>query len=441
MRKLLRHFRDRFYRGPAYLGIKIVGRRGYQSPTLTAMLWLFAWSVRVLTLPGRIILLCTGILVLYSMMGLRMPIYAPAALLTALILADMAVGFVVRPRVQAQRHLPRGVAAGAEARIGYTVTNPADKAAWAVEVDSFPLPPGIRLPRGVPYVETIAPGETLTVSGVLRAARRGQYTLPAVRCDSAFPFNLWRWGTITGCPERLCVFPRFTPLTWIDLPVGRSHHPSGIALSSSVADSMEFHGCRPYRDGDNPRHMHWRSWARAGYPVVKEFRQEYFPRTALILDTFCPRRLFESLRTGPQPPRFEAALSLAAAISDYLGRRDYVADLFAAGPDLYRFQSGRSLGHFDSIMEILACMNPHHGEPFEVLSAEIVGEIASLSSALVVLLRWNDARRELVETLTAAGVTVRCYLVTGDGMHPPGVPEPVRCLDAGAVLDGKYQSL
>ena len=49
------------------------------------------------------------------------------------------------------------------------------------------------------------------------------------------------------------------------------------------------------------RKIHWRSWARRGEPVVKEYQEEYFSRIALVLDTFLPRR--------PRPrerERFEA---------------------------------------------------------------------------------------------------------------------------------------
>src|SRR2546430_12423661 len=37
------------------------------------------------------------------------------------------------------------------------------------------------------------------------------------------------------------------------------------------------------------RRVHWRSAARVGRPVVKEYQDEFFVRHALVLDTFAER--------------------------------------------------------------------------------------------------------------------------------------------------------
>jgi uncharacterized protein (DUF58 family) len=61
-------------------------------------------------------------------------------------------------------------------------------------------------------------------------------------------------------------------------------------MASNIGQSEEFVSLREYRRGDPPRHIHWRSWAKAGKPIVKEFEDEFFVRHALVLDTFTPRR-------------------------------------------------------------------------------------------------------------------------------------------------------
>ena len=43
---------------------------------------------------------------------------------------------------------------------------------------------------------------------------------------------------------------------------------------------------RDYRPGDPLRRIHWKSWAKTGRPVVKEYQDEFFVRHGLILDTF-----------------------------------------------------------------------------------------------------------------------------------------------------------
>ena len=436
-----KRFRNGFYAGPRYMGIQIRRHGGYQSPTLTAALWIYAWSVRWFTLPGRIVGLCCGVVILYSLMSFRMPIYALSVGLVSIFIVDAMAGFLARPKLTVVRHLPVGVAIGAEVPIEYTVTNRGRRPAWSVHIDALPFPTAVRFTRGVPFLESVAPGEEVRVTGFVTGRRRGQFTLPAVRSDTGFPFHLMRWGTISGSPQVLLVYPSFTPLSSFGLEVGRSYQPGGLTLTSKVADSMEFFGCREYRDGDNPRHIHWRSWARTGYPVVREFREEYYPRTALILDTLCPPVFLDRLVQDRQNPRFEALISLAAAVSDRLARQDYIVDLFAAGPEIYRFQSGRGLAYFDDILGILARLTPKGDEPFEALAPEVVQEIAQISSAVVLLLTWNEAKRQLIERLVSAGITVKAFLVTGDDDAVLSAPGHVERLDVAGIHAGRVLAL
>ena len=86
--------------------------------------------------------------------------------------------------------------------------------------------------------------------------------------------------------DSLLVLPKRYPVPSLELTGRRHHHQGGVALSSSVGEAAEFHGLRDYRPGDPLRHIHWRSWARNGKPVVKKYEDEYFVRHAMILDTY-----------------------------------------------------------------------------------------------------------------------------------------------------------
>jgi len=225
----------------------------------------------------------------------------------------------------------------------------------------------------------------------------------------------------------------------VQLTEGTRYQPGGIVLSSTIAESMEFLGCREYRDGDNPRHIHWRSWARVGSPVVREFREEYLCRTALVVDTYRSRRRWFGLADWWQPedPVFEAALSLAAGVADHLAHRDHVVDLMAAGPEIYRFQSGRSLAYLDDILDILACLQPHPDEPFDDLAPVLQQEMPRISGAVLILVAWNQARELLLDELTAAGISVRPVLVTSDGQRSSDLPESVLAVSAADVRAGR----
>ena len=438
MPQKLKHLRDRFFTGPRFLGSRPTKTGRYQSPTLAAGWWWYALIVRHFTLAGRIVIICSGLIVLYSMFTLDMPVHLLAfAILTAFAL-NIAVGFFFKPRLDVQRWLPERVAAGTEERFEYTVSNKSAKPAWSVMLDSLPFPKSIEFVEGRACITSIPPRASAHAHTYVKAHRRGRYLIPALRADSAFPFHLWRFGFTGVSPESFIVCPDFTPLRTIQMGTGVRYQPGGVALSSNVGESMEFFGCREFRDGDDPRRLHWRSWARTTYPVVKEFREEYLCRTALIIDTYRPRSLWRDfVQPHGEDDVLEAGISISAAVTEFFSRTDYIIDLFAAGPDVYRFQGGRSLAYLENILDILACLEPHHGEPFADFSAELVEEIGQISSAVFVLLTWNETRRKLIEAVTVAGVDLKILLVTESAAQiPPDLPAAVRVVPAADIRNG-----
>ena len=172
--------------------------------------------------------------------------------------------------------------------------------------------------------------------------------------------------------------------------------------------------------------------------MVKEFREEYLCRTALIIDTYRPRSLWRDfVQPHGEDDVLEAGISISAAVTEFFSRTDYIIDLFAAGPDVYRFQGGRSLAYLENILDILACLEPHHGEPFADFSAELVEEIGQISSAVFVLLTWNETRRKLIEAVTVAGVDLKILLVTESAAQiPPDLPAAVRVVPAADIRNG-----
>src|SRR5207302_1786452 len=157
----------------------------------------------------------------------------------------------------------------------------------------------------------------------LQCARRGLYGLNGYRVDSDFPFGLLSASRKFRESRPLTVYPRFTPLERFHIPVGRSYQPGGVALASIVGESTEFVGNREFREGASVRHIDWRAPARHDKPIVREYREEYFVRVAVILDTHIPARAPAGRRDD-----FERAVSVCAAVSDYIARQEYLVDIF-----------------------------------------------------------------------------------------------------------------
>ena len=221
---------------------------------------------------------------------------------------------------------------------------------------------------------------------------------------------------------------------------------------------MEFIGNREYQFGDRVRDLHTRSWARVGYPVVKQYQEEFLTRVAVIVDTHSPepnpwrRRPNETSRqrwgrwtrtawgveTDPFDEVLEANLSLAASISDHLAREEHIVDLFAAGPELYHFQAGRSLGYLDNILDILACIERCPDDPFDVIAPRVEEELSQVSTLIALFLDWDDRRREFVERVLAAGVRVKAMIVSEKfgSTTIPGPAGGIQCFTPEQVRRG-----
>jgi uncharacterized protein (DUF58 family) len=232
------------------------------------------------------------------------------------------------------------------------------------------------------------------------------WRLRGYRVETDFPFGLLLATRIFEEPKWLLVYPGFTPLVQLQLPTGRRHHPGGVALAATRGDSFEFFGNREFREGDSVRNIDWRATARLNKPIVREYREEYFLRVAVVLDTHAPDGSKSVAKED-----FERAVSVCAAVGDYMAAQDYLVDIFAAGPNLYHLTAGLSLAYLDQILDILACVDSNPDEPFETLESEIFEHLMQITTVICVFLDWNEKRRDFVHRLSRQGAAVKVIVV------------------------------
>jgi uncharacterized protein (DUF58 family) len=110
-------------------------------------------------------------------------------------------------------------------------------------------------------------------------------------------------------------------------------------------------------------------------------------------------------------PAFEAAVSMTAAVAESLSHGEYIIDLFAAGSDLHVFRSGRHTAHFENVLELLACVETSSADPVETLLPALSEELASVSTAVCVLLDWDVSRRRLMQAIREVGCELKIVIV------------------------------
>ena len=348
--------------------------------------------------------------------SVQMPIYQIFFGLVMLLSTAATAGYALRPRVRIAGEFPDRGSVGRPLTASFSLQNLRRLPAYDVGLNLLGLPDSFEGVFDRNLVPRIGPGETANVDVTIMPKRRGSFQLPDLRAYSTFPFYLGRSGKVSKPVPPLLVLPSFEPLAGLTLPVGSRYQPGGIALTSHVGESPEYIGNREYVPGEPVRRLDFRAWARTGKPVVREYQEEYYSRVALILDTYvAPGR-----RPGPEGfADLEAVISLTAAVAESLSDGEYLIDLFAAGPELHVFQSGRHTAHFDNVLEILAGVEPCRSDPIAKLAPALGEELLRISTAVVILLDWSDSRRRLLERIAEAGCRLKTVLVVRDHDSAP----------------------
>ncbi len=446
MRRLTTFCKDvrrRFYEGPDWIELPAYVRNStYRSPTLMMIAWTYAYYTSFFTVAGRIIIAISFLIISYSFTLMQNPIRILAFSLIAIFAGDLIIGFLLRPRLKIGRDIPLRARSGNPIRMDYHIKNLRAVPVWNVSVDSYLPGASLKHYNGQTTAEYIPSRTEVNLSSYLITKKRGVYNLPIPLADSTFPFGIFRWISRGSEPQRLLIYPDYTSLDSISLPVGRRYQRNAMPKISRVGDSMEFLGCREFRTGDNPRHIHWPSTARTGDIIVREFQDEYVSRMALIVDTSAemPGTLRRMFSAGEHPYNdLEAVLSLSAAVAENLMKGDFVVDFFAAGSQIYHLKIGRSLAQFENILDILACIEPCRGECFAEMKEEVLNEISEIGSATVILLKWDKTREDLVRRLAESGTAVKTVIIYEKEM-PQGPPDAVY-LSSESVLSGGVKNI
>jgi uncharacterized protein (DUF58 family) len=264
-------------------------------------------------------------------------------------------------------------------------------------------------PREQPLPEIHA-GKSETVKLTLKPRRRGRIELEGLALGRSDPLGLVRSLIKIPLEGRIVALPKRYRLPAIALPGRRRFQQGGVTLAVSLGDSAEFVGLREYRPGDPLHRIDWKSTARHGAPIVREYQDEFFERHALILDTSTGRG---------EDACFEEAVALAASFVYAIDTRECLLDLLFVGGEVHTYTAGRGQMRVEHMLEVLAGVAPSRPEEFAALARAVLAQRAALSSCILVLLGWDEARRALAEALAGSGLEVRALVVSDENISPP----------------------
>jgi uncharacterized protein (DUF58 family) len=150
------------------------------------------------------------------------------------------------------------VFAGSSGSVQLTLANPAALTRAQLEV---------ALPGGAVMSAELPAHAQRRLELPIAAPARGVIRLERVRLATAHPFGLFRAWTWLHTPIELLVYPR--PRGVLPMPTQSALQRGMRAQAGAGAD--EWAGLRPFRDGDSPRQVDWKAYAREAPLLVKEY--------------------------------------------------------------------------------------------------------------------------------------------------------------------------
>ena len=245
-------------------------------------------------------------------------LFVLAAGVLGLIAASFPGGRAAKA-VEVELSTPRRARVGDHVRVGMTVA--ATRRTPLLWIEQ-------RIAAFEPYrvgVEPLAASDRAVIEWAPVPIARGAYTSADLVVHSGAPFGLIHRSWTRRVPVELTVVPRWVELRSFPILEPSSFPSDTLHERARTGAGEEYLGVRDYRAGDSPRWIHWRTSARAGHLVVREWEEEVFSRVALVLT---------GVDSGTPPESaFEALVSAAASISIYALSTGHPVDLVTANPD------------------------------------------------------------------------------------------------------------
>jgi uncharacterized protein (DUF58 family) len=336
-----------------------------------------------------------------------------AYMMAALLILNGVLARMQVRRVAAARTASLPVYAGESATVRVTATNTgrgratvsvADRAgATAIGWLVHRLPPGHMVSCAAPRV--------FTTRGVHKSS---------LRVSSEFPLGLLHYDQPAEPESELFVLPApgiadaLALRHWLLRQAGGDGRARKV-LRRVTIDQADVRGVRPYRPGDPIRGIHWRSSARRGELMVREYDAAPSPELVLVVEPWLPKE-----PTEVDEANVESALSLAVTIarswSRSFGTRVTIA--VAGDPASVRTAWGTESAIREALAPLAAVTG---GRGFQPLGPKCFDRALQRAARLVV-----SSRRNSPYAAALARSTGRPFMALSPSSRPAWYQPPLR---------------
>jgi len=344
--------------------------------------------------------------------------------LLALLAVNLRLAWRASAKLRAVRHPTPPAFAGETVTVTADVTNEA----------SYPLTTVVTAEAGgnrsAWMFSPLASGDRQTVTARWSFARRGRYPLGPLKVDSSYPLGLLHIERELAPDAAVSILPLVGAIDlelfryWLtrqEAGAGETHRPSRQATPGDG----DVRGLRPYRPGDSPREVHWKTAARLNVLVVREYDRTEPMDLVLILDPWLP-----DSEDPEATRRLEWVLSLAVSLGVASAVSDSPAELtlIVPGTPPAAFHGRATTAFVRRAFAALAEIEGSADVP--AVPADFVRPRANRAARLVLSPR---SRGPTASALRAAGLT--CAEVTPD--RPPSWFTPPAALAPKTKTPGR----
>ncbi|HYG57555.1 MAG TPA: DUF58 domain-containing protein, partial [Symbiobacteriaceae bacterium] len=248
----------------------------------------------------------------------------------------------------------------------------------------------------------------------LTARRRGHYTVGPIRVTLGDAFGLFQSHREFHSRATVTVYPRVHHIEGLPVPLSQPFGPVRTR-EKAFEDPSNQAEIRKYRPGDNPRHIHWKTSARMGELMLREY--ELNATTQMILFPDLSYAANNHTTTGPSTE--ETTVEIAASLAALGLRRKIEVSLICHSQERYAVPAGRGQRTFHELLEVLARVEAQGKVPIEQVLEREAGHLSGRTTLVVITAQLTPRLADVLIRLRS-NHQVMLVLLRKESFEPTG---------------------
>ena len=256
-----------------------------------------------------------------------------------------------------------------------------------------------------------------------RCISRGEFQLGPMTVTSGDPFGLFLTPRRINAAERLIIYPATVPITTISLPRGVvSGGEAQQHLTQNITTNAA--GVREYVPGDSINRIHWKSTARRGKLIVKEFEIDPLTDIWMMIDFSSLSLVEESgvqrigntgsvIPNGGEIPASteEYAAIVGASLATYFIDNERALGFGTYAPNREVYQPERGHRQLTRILETLAVARSFSPRSLKEMLTLEVTHISRGATLIIITSSLDKGWINEVQILARRGIRPMCIFI------------------------------